>query len=382
MKKRHLVVILLAGLVVFSATACGQAGAEEPEPPEQSTDQTDLPVTVSGNGNIEISNEIKLTFAVAGKIDKISVEEGQEVSQGEILASLEDDTLKLALAKAQVDRTQAQLALTQAEMAVIQGQADITQAELAVETAQYNLDQATNDYQWPELEIAQANVDRSRHSVENAQARLAEATTPEDIAAWTRNVALAQTYLLAEQDKLNAMLSGADTEEVALKQLQVETANQTLELAQMALEPAGQNLELARQSLELTRQSLELAQKQLEKATIISPFDGVIAGINADEGDTVSTTTSILHLVDLNSLELNIEVDEIDIPRVEPGQRVTIELDALPGILIDGTVRSLSLLSTQGIGLVMYDVKISLDVPEGIRLRAGMSASADIIVSQ
>lgn len=382
MKKRRIILVLLLNLVILSATACSQINAEESDASEQLTEQTEQPVTVSGNGNIEISNEIELAFTVAGKIDKISVEEGQEVGQGEILASLETDRLKLSVSEAQVARTQAQLNLTQAEMALIQGQADITQAQLALKTAQYNLDKATDDYQWPELEIAQANVDRARSSVENTQYRLSQATTPGDIADWERNVTLAQTYLLAEQDKLNAMLSGADTEEVALKQLQVETANQTLELAQMALEPAGQSLELARQSLELTGQSLELAQKQLEEATIIAPFDGVIASINADEGDTVSTVNPVFHLVDLTSLELSIEVDEIDIPMVEPGQRVSIELDALPDIIINGTVRSLSLLSTQGSGLVMYDVKISLDVPEGIRLRAGMSATADIIISE
>ena len=97
MRRWSIVGVLLMCLTLASATACNPfAGGEEVTERLVEVVRGDLTVTVSGSGNIEISNELKLTFSVAGKIEKIHVKEGDEASVGEVLAKLETDVMDLA----------------------------------------------------------------------------------------------------------------------------------------------------------------------------------------------------------------------------------------------------------------------------------------------
>ena len=81
-------------------------------------------------------------------------------------------------------------------------------------------------------------------------------------------------------------------------------------------------------------------------------------------------------------MELEAEVDEIDIPDVELGQRAIIEVDALPDEKFDGVVTLISPVPIIESGLVSYEVRIGFTVPSDSKLRVGMSATADIIVQQ
>ncbi|MFC2072181.1 HlyD family secretion protein [Chloroflexota bacterium] len=397
MKSWPIVIVLLLCLVLVGSLSCSPTDAKEQETLQQTVEQDELTITVSGSGNIEVSNELKLTFGVAGKVDKIYVEEGDNVTEGEVLAKLETDALELALNKEQVvlnqahaTHNQAQVAVTQANTAVTQAQATVTQAEIALQTAEYTLGQTEETYTLSDIKAAQSNVDAVRRDWEEALQTLYkyDPGTP----GWEEYqeiVNQAQLRLNAAEDRLDAILFGNSTEEVAIKKLQVEAAQQSLKVAQQSVEPAQQSVELAQQSLEiakrsveLARQSVELAQKQLDEATITAPFDGLVASVSVDEGDTVSTAITIVHLIDPNSMELNVEVDEIDIPEVKLGQRAIIEIDALPDLPLEGKVSSISLLPTIETGLIMYDVKIEFDVLDGIGLRTGMSATADIVIAE
>jgi len=124
------------------------------------------------------------------------------------------------------------------------------------------------------------------------------------------------------------------------------------------------------------------AQKQLDWATITAPFDATIASVDVDEGDTVLAAEIIAHLVDLTSMELKVDVDEIDTPDVKPGQGAIIEVDALPALQLEGRVISISLLPGEEAGVVVFEVKIAFDAPSGLELRVGMSATADIVTNE
>jgi len=372
MRKLSIVVVLLLCLMLVGATSCNALGGEE-EVVDQFVEvvRGDLMVTVSGSGNIEISDEMKLTFGVAGRIDKIYVEEGDIVNEGDVLAKLETGALELAL-------TQAQVAYLEASATVSQALTAVTQAQLALQTAEYNLDKAEDTYEWPELEVAYADVEKAMLSVENIQDKLANAIENDpggDHSSLYTLLARAEANLFTLQGKLDAMLSGDDKEEVAIKKLQVQVAQESLELAQ-------QSLELAQHSPELAQQSLEQVQKQLNDATITAPFDGEVAKVYVDEKDTVSTATTIIHLIDPSRMELNIDVDEVDVAEVKPGQRAIIEVDALPDLLLEGEVGSINLLPEEEGGVIVFEVKINFDAPEGIGLRIGMSASADIVINE
>ncbi len=310
MKSWRIVAVLLLCLVLAGSTGCGLFGGGSQEETSQQLVEVvrgDLTVSVSGSGNIGVSNEAKLVFGTSGRIDKIYVNEGNKVTQGEVLAKLETAPLELVL--------------TQAQAGLAQTQAGQAQAQIALDAAEVNRDKI-EDY----LELLLEFLDKSDSRVEAAES-------------------------------------------------QVDTAKLQLEMAESQLEATELQLEAA-------KQSLEQAQKQLARATITTPFDGVVASVGVDEGDTVSAATTIVHLIDLNSMELKVGVDEIDIPSVKPNQRGTIEVDALPAIKFEGRVSAISQLSTVQAGLVQYDVTIDFNSPEGSDLKIGMSATADIILNE
>ena len=75
MKSWRIVAVLLLYVVLASSTACNPFGGDKEEASQQLVEvvRGDLTVSVSGSGNIEVSNEVNLAFGVGGRIDKIYV---------------------------------------------------------------------------------------------------------------------------------------------------------------------------------------------------------------------------------------------------------------------------------------------------------------------
>jgi len=345
-RRGKIIGVLFLCLALAGSIACNPFGGDGEEAGQQLVEvvRGDLVISVSGSGNMEVSDEGELAFGVGGRIDKIYVEEGDSVTRGDMLARLDTDDLELAL-------TQAQVALTTQQVAV-------TQTQVAVDTAEYNLDEARDLYTWPDIEEAQDDVDDAESFLNYAIER---GLPPETLE-------YAQARLDAAEAKLDAMVRSYDTEEVEIKKLELKVAEQSLELSRLSLEQA--------------RQSLEYAQKQLDEATITALFDGVVAKIYVEEGDVIPPPTMasqpIIHLVDLTTMALLVEVDEIDIPEVKPGQRAIIYVDALPDVWFEGEVLTISTVAKEEAGVILYEVKIGFTVPEGSGLKVGMSAEADI----
>jgi len=357
-KNWRIVVILLLCLVLAGAIACTPFGGEE-EVSQQLVEvvRGDLMVSVSGSGNIVVSNEADLTFGSGGKIAKIYVDEDDEVRKGRVLAKLDTGPLELALAQTQAALAQAEYALEQAEEPFSDD--DIDSAEVAVEAAEealyyalWMLDQAEDAEDEAEEALYQARQGGDPDEIAAAEAALQEAEAL--VRQWTAEVSRAKANLVAAEAQLDAMEDAPDEDAVAAAEAQLEAAEQ----------------------------AVAEAQKQLDEATISAPFDGVVVSVDAEEGDIILSTVTIIHLIDPSSMELEVEVDEIDIAEVKPGQRAIIEVDALPALQLEGEVASISLLSTETGGLVLYEVTIDFDVPQDYNLKIGMSAIADIIFEE
>ncbi len=344
------------------------------------------------------------------------------VSQQEVAISQQE----VAISQQEVAITKQQVALAKQEVAVTQAEVVVTQEEVDLKTAIYDLEMTQDLYTWSDIKIAQADVDVAERDLEYALEQLykylpldeqgdypridEEFTKLPGYKVWQERVVHAQSRLNTAKNTLDAMLSGSDTEQVAIKRHSVELAEQSLELAQHSVELARQSLEqeqksleqeqksleqeqksleqeqksleVTKQALEQAKQSVDQAQKQLDKATLTAPFGGVIADVAVDEGDTVSTTVTIIHLMDLTSMELQVEVDEIDIPVVKPGQKAIIEVDALPEFKLEGEVISIGLLPVVEAGIVSYEVTVGLNASEDSGLKVGMAATVDIITEE
>jgi len=393
--KLQIVSTILTGFILIGITSCNLPGKASPNEQTVTVERGDLVVSISGSGNLATYQDSKLSFGSAGKIAKVWHKEGDRVKQNDILAELETDILEAAVTEAQVNVTKAEAAVIQAELALEQepinknkARIAVNQAKVILQTAENDLDKAQNIYKWPALEVAMADMEIARNAVKSAQTRLGTAPTA-DQPQWVKIVAQAEQNFLQVENKLNAMQSGADMEEVAIKKRQVENAQLSLEMAEQFLEvelqPRGaaqQSLTLAKQTLSLAQQSQKLAQKQLENATIKAPFDGVVADVKAKAGDVVDAATVVIYLVKPTLLEVVVEVDEMDIPKVAEGQQVEIKVASLPDRELTGTVASVYPVPTKITGLVMYNVKIAIPVSEDTGIKIGMRATANIIVDK
>src|SRR5262249_41567059 len=93
---------------------------------------------------------------------------------------------------------------------------------------------------------------------------------------------------------------------------------------------------------------IDMAQQDVENCTVRSPFDGIVVSKDAQRGEMVSpisagggfTRTGIATVVDMKSIEVEVDVNEAYIARVKPGQKGMATLDAYPDWQIPSTVRT------------------------------------------
>jgi HlyD family secretion protein len=109
-------------------------------------------------------------------------------------------------------------------------------------------------------------------------------------------------------------------------------------VSQSALETAEANVEALRARLQVTQRGVDVQQRQLDDTVVRAPFSGVITVKNAQPGEMISplsaggagTRTGIGTLVDMESLEIEVDVNENFINRVQPSQPVMATLNAYP----------------------------------------------------
>jgi HlyD family secretion protein len=339
-------------------------------------------------------------------VSKIAVKEGDAVKAGDVLASLDTRSLELAVQQAQMALTQAEGTLMQAQLAQRTAENNLENlrdsgdslklalinAQIARDTAQINLNAgiAAVDYM-----AAEAELNRARTWYEYVQEQLEQTTENAD--RWYLALDAAKDRLAVAQANYDNTLVGYDSNQVNLKKKQLQAAELSVTLAQKNIDDLDKNIALqelqvassaqtvsqAQQAVALAQQSLADAQEQLDEATITAPFDGIVAMVLVREGDVIPSPsmapTTVIQMVNPNFLELVVQVDEIDITSVKLSQEADVKLDALPDAVFQGRVTALYPVPVEQGGIVLYQVKISLDVPESSGVRIGMSASADIV---
>jgi HlyD family secretion protein len=132
-----------------------------------------------------------------------------------------------------------------------------------------------------------------------------------------------------------------------LQAAKVQSQDQ-LDNAQTAADSLRAKIALAKQQVAGSEARIREAQQAVDNCTIRAPFSGIIVSKDAQVGEMVSpisagggfTRTGIATIVDMNSNEVEVDVNEAYIARVEPGQRVTSTLDAYPDWQIPSHVRT------------------------------------------
>jgi RND family efflux transporter MFP subunit len=137
--------------------------------------------------------------------------------------------------------------------------------------------------------------------------------------------------------------------------------------AQTAMDALAAQLATQRSNLEVAQRNIDLAQRNLDDTVVRAPFAGVVTVKAAQPGEIVSpmsagggfTRTGIGTIVDMESLEIQVDVNENFINRVRPDQKVTAKLNAYPDWLIPGHVIAVIPTADRSKGTVT--VRIAID---------------------
>lgn len=132
------------------------------------------------------------------------------------------------------------------------------------------------------------------------------------------------------------------------------------------------------QSLEEAREELEKAEKNLANCNAVAPIDGKVIGLSIQPGDEINTQQPILTISDIRSLIVNANVDERNISYIKPGMMV--DLDQW-GNMAMGMVESVSLSSTVNNGVATYPMVVSMDNTEGM-IQVNSNIQYSLIASQ
>jgi HlyD family secretion protein len=158
-----------------------------------------------------------------------------------------------------------------------------------------------------------------------------------------------------------------------------------------AYDVAKAQLVSAEDQVDMSQANLASADEQLSKTTIVSPLSGTISKLNSQLGERVLGTvqnagTEIMTISDLNNMEARIDIGEVDVVLIKPGQRVRLEVDAFKDRKFTGVVTEIANSSTSsGVNMNMnnnsqdatrFGVKIGISEKE--EFRPGMSCTAEI----
>jgi HlyD family secretion protein len=130
--------------------------------------------------------------------------------------------------------------------------------------------------------------------------------------------------------------------------------------------------------------ALRFAETNLGYTAIVSPVDGTVVSRNVDVGQTVAasfqTPTLFTIAQDLTKMQIDTNIDEADIGKIEVGQNVEFSVDAYPDQIFRGRVSQVRIAPIVVQNVVTYDVVVKVDNSD-LKLKPGMTANVSVVVA-
>lgn len=292
-------------------------------------------------GNVDL-RQVNLAFNASERITSVLVQEGDRVTQDQVLGTLEMERFEAAVAQAE--------ARLEAQRQVVRRLENGTRPE-EIEQARAN------------LQAARTDLDNSRRTYERLkETALAGATSRQNL------------------DNARAVF------EVAQARLRV--SEKALELA--LLGPRQEDIAEARAALRAGEANLALLRRDLANATLLSPTNGVVQNRLLEPGDMASPQRPVLTVAILDPKWVRAYVPGPDLGRVRAGMQAIVATDSFPGRNYEGWVGFISpsasftpksVETTELRTSLVYEVRIFVKDPSD-ELRLGMPATVHIPLSQ
>lgn len=349
-----------------------------------------------------------LSLAVSGIIAEVLVQEGDQVTAGQLLLRLNANQQQVAVSRAQADFQRAQARLleltasprteevTQAEAALRAAQArydrlaqaalpgDIAAAEAAVGVSQASLAKVLEGASEQQLIAARADLANAEAVLKQAQNAYNLVKWRNDLGATPQSAALQQATnnYEAARARLADLERGAGQADIAGASAQVRQAQAQLttlrnampsdmtaaqadvsvQQAQLDLLLAGPRAEtvaVAEAEVAATIAALQQALVALGETELRAPFAGTVAALDVEVGEQAAPGAALARLADLTAWEIETEdLTELDVVGITPGSQVTLSFDAIPDLEMSGTVKRVRPIGEDNRGDIVYTVVI------------------------
>lgn len=345
---------LICAFLMVAAISCGRTGAnrerrgnsnaEEGQPTVAitvgRTETRDVPAFIQATGSVTADETSDIAPKTAGKIANISVNAGQFVSAGAVIAK--------------IDERDARLQLATAEAAVKKARVSVTQAEVRLGLGPNSKFEASTI---PEVRAAAANYEQTLAELKQAEAnekRYRALTETGDVAMITY-----ETFR-TERDTARTR------------------ANASRQLLDVAVNTARQNnqaIAAARADVESAQTQVADAQQAIADTVIRAPFSGFISNRPVAVGESVTSASIVATILRTNPIKVQIQVAESDLPYVALGRGVSVEIDAYRDRKFAGTVTAVN----PAVDPASRSVVVEASIENGDNaLRPGMFATARI----
>ena len=345
---------------VFSAvaiTACGHGGGPQQAPPlavdVSKAQRQDIATYLSLDGQITPLQQSTLSTPQSGTVTAVYANEGQRVTAGELLAKLDDSTLRAQLAQQIALEAQAQAQLSGQ---TLQGNVTPSQAQSTVATATQ------------QLSTAKANLSTAQAALTNAKLVNDgnETLYKQGYVAQTALEASRAAYVQAQQT-VNSSQAALQQANVGLENAKAQGTN--------AVPIQNQQIAGARATYKSAQAQVKLLQTQIAQTSLAAPFDGVITQRLLDPGGFASPNQPILQISQVAHVYVNVNVPDSDLGYVHKGTPVTFTSSSVPGRTFTGGIYDVN--ATPTTGTLSYRARIVMANPDDA-LRGGMLVSVSV----
>lgn len=332
--------------------------------------------TVSGTGNLQPISQLDLGFRTGGTVTGIYVKQGQEVGQGQLLATLDPQSAEVTLEQAKASLQSAEASLAKEEetngegssAAAGSGGGGGTTPATGTGTATGTSTGTTPAPETKGTVERQKPAKKETSSTSTTTSTTSSTTTT--ISPATREANLASARAAVKSDLLT-----------------VHGDEQAVQNTRLLAPESGTIASLSGQVGEVVSGSGTTRVSSSTSSTASGAGAGAGSGSSrtgsaaTGSASTGSSSSSFAVLTDLSAMQLVVPLSESEVGSVRVGQPATVTVEALAGHKFAAHVSEVAILSTSNSGVVSYNVTFRLDQMEA-GLKPGMSASAEVVVKQ
>lgn len=417
-----LAVVLVVVIVLVVGGGSKKAASRDVTYAEATPTRQDVSNSLSGTGTLNPANTYTVKSLVDGKILTSNFEEGDKVEEGDVLYTIDSSDASTNLEKASIALQQAQRSYDKTvDRQFVHAEVDGTVSSLKVAKG----DEVTSgqevavirdsskmmlSLQFPAADAANFSVGQSADVVldgtfETLKGTITAVTGTDELStgnllvrtvtirvnnagglttaqAATANVngvssIASATFAYQAERTLTAPASGT------VSSINVQEGDDVAKgdiLIELSGDDLTESIQSASESLRSAEISMQNQQDTMSNYIITSPISGTIIEKDAQQGEALTSGSTLCVIYDLSYLEMVINVDELQISSLSVGQKVQLTADAVTDKTYVGTVTRVSMKGSSSGGTTTYPITIRIDETDG--LRPGMNANAEIVVAE